>query len=266
MLDKAEDSSLLLIRDLVEQSTGLYFQPATLSIFGDHIENRMHALRLESALDYLYFLKWDPQKGQEWRRLISLLTVNETSFWREADAVQLCTGKLLRRMSDNRRFRPLRVWHAACSTGEEPYSLAMSALREGWKPGLDLEILASDIDTRVISGARMARYGSRALRNLPEDMREQYVLESGDGYHQLTEELRDSVRFFTFNLIDNEAGLAPTGCDIIFCRNVLIYFRDETIKKVAELFWRSLVPGGFLILGASESLLRFKTRFITKTE
>lgn len=258
-LRRESQNSLELLRDLIEERLGLYYDTPSLPILEDRLKTRIEALRLLTILDYSYFLKWDPRADIEWRELTSLLTVNETRFWRESDAIKLTADHLLGRLLQERQG-PVKVWHAACSTGEEPYSLAIAAKRAGWKLGADLQILASDVDSKALRAAKEGIYGVRTLRDLPTDLRDKHLQQDGQQYH-ISADIREHVTFLNINLAQNTEYLWPKGCGVIFCRNMFIYLRDDTIERIARSMWDHLVPGGFLALGASDSLLRLDTPF-----
>lgn len=251
-----ETQALLDLRDLVERTTGIYYIDSSLPLLAERLRPRVTALRLRDLLDYYYFLKWDPRRDSEWETLLEHLTVNETHFWREADALEWALRKLL---DGTNRRRRLKVWHAACSSGEEPYSLAMGAMQRGLVPWKDFETIASDLDPAILGQAILGRYSSRALRNLPDPIRQRFFLE-GEKALLLGPEARAAVRFFRLNLHDGSVAW-PQDCDIIFCRNVFIYFRPNTVREVARRFSQCLKPGGYLVLGASESLLQLDTPF-----
>lgn len=255
-MSSQETQALLDLRELVEKTTGIYYVESSLPLLADRLRPRVTALRLRDLLDYYYFLKWDPRRDSEWETLLEHLTVNETHFWREADALEWALRKLRGATSVGQH---LRVWHAACSSGEEPYSLAMGAMQMGLVPWRDFETIASDLDPTILGQAILGRYSSRALRNLPGPLRQRFFLE-GEKALLLGAEARAAVRFFRLNLHDGSLAW-PRDCDIIFCRNVFIYFRPNTICEVARRFCHCLKPGGYLVLGASESLLQLDTPF-----
>jgi chemotaxis protein methyltransferase CheR len=251
-----EGQTLLDLRDLVEKVTGIFYLDSSLPLLRERVEMRVAALGVKDLLDYYYYLKWDPRREAEWESLLQHLTVNETHFWRESDALEWAVAQLLRQRAGKNCSR---VWHAACSSGEEPYSLAMAAMGAGLRPGADFELLASDLDAAILSAAMHAQYTARALRHLPERLRERYCSE-GDKGCLLASSVRAAVRFFRLNL--HEANVAwPVHCDIVFCRNVFIYFRPPTVRQVVLRFAQCLKPGGFLVLGAAESLLKLDTPF-----
>lgn len=255
-MSSIDNQALLDLRDLIEKTTGLYYLDSSLSLLRDRLGIRASALRLKDLVDYYYYLKWDPRRQGEWETLLAHLTVNETHFWRESDALAWALEKLCAAAREGRRYR---VWHAACSSGEEPYSLAMAAINAGLVPWVDFELIASDVDPQILSHAMQARYSPHSLRNLPDPLRERHVLD-GEKTSLLSSEVRAAVRFFRLNL--HEANVPwPQEIDLIFCRNVFIYFRPATVQQIAVRFSQSLRAEGHLLLGAAESLLQLETPF-----
>jgi chemotaxis protein methyltransferase CheR len=162
------------------------------------------------------------------------------------------------------RKRPgdtIRIWSLPCSTGEEPYSIAISVL-ESWPESdqYQVEILGSDVDTRVLGSAQAGVYGERSLQNVGPDLRTRYFRKLA-GEHQIISELRESIEFFQLNLSSKKEMSRYRNVDIIFCRNLLIYFDDVSRREAVESIFESLTPGGFVFLGHSESMSRMSSLF-----
>jgi chemotaxis protein methyltransferase CheR len=243
---------------LIEQSCGVHYSVKDRAILAAKLE--AHALELghDSLLDYYYRLRYDDPGGLELRKLVEATVVHETYFFRElAPIAQLVKGHL----ADVIRARGrARVWSAACSTGEEPFTLAMLLDDAGL---LDrVELLASDVSASAIARATAGRHGSRALRDgHPAGLTRRY-LESVRGELSVASRIRDAVAFSTVNLLDDDAVRRLGRFDAILCRNVLIYFHDDQIVRVVERLARSLEPTGLIAVGVSESLLRFGTALV----
>lgn len=191
----------------------------------------------------------------EWEPLVELLTINETYFYREENQLNECCSVILPELKATIRNRPIRIWSAACSTGEEPYTLAMLIQETGKFPFGTVEIIGTDIDKKVIEKAEKGWYhqNSFAFRRIPEQLLKTYF-NVEDGGYQVNHEIRKMVSFQQLNLL-NEHKVAQLGeVDVIFCRNVLIYFDQETIKRVIRYLHRNLAPGGYLFLGHAESI------------
>jgi chemotaxis protein methyltransferase CheR len=203
--------------------------------------------------------------GAEAELLINSFTVNETYFYREEYQLRCLSRALLPAIVAGRRPGDLvRIWSVPCATGEEPYSIAIWLLEN--YPAVDayhIEIVGSDIDTAVLEEARLGRYGERALSRLPAALVDRYFGPVVGGVRQIVTDLRESVAFTPVNLID-AISMAGAGLfDIVFCRNVLIYFDEASRVVAADTLFRALRPGGFLCLGHAESMSRISARFDT---
>ena len=209
-------------------------------------------------------------RGEELQNLIEELTVNETYFFRDFPQLQGFAEKALPLFLDEKRARNdycLKIWSAACSTGEEPYTLSIIVQEmiedyENW----DVSILATDIDRQGLRMARKGEYGRRSMKDTPLPYRKKYFEKCGN-YWRVLPHTKEPVRFELLNLIDRRSMRRQRGYDFIFCRNVLIYFNDLSRKKVVNSFYDALNPGGFLFLGSSESVGRITAAFeLTKIE
>lgn len=243
----------LLLSRFVEERTGLHYED--LELFMDKLSRRAALAGYESALDYYYFLRYDAGSGGEMDALIDALVVGETYLFRELDALRILADEVLAPAAAAGR-RP-RVWSAACATGEEPLTLAMllaAPLLAG-----QLEIVASDISQAAVDRARRGELGRRALRGPCPPLCERW-LDAGPGESaRVRRDLVDAISWRRVNLIEEREVLAVGRFDAIVCRNVLIYFTDETARRVIASLHDALAPGGRLLVGASESLLRLGT-------
>ena len=198
--------------------------------------------------------------------LINAFTVNETYFYREDHQLRCLSQSLLPEIAATRRPGDLiRIWSVPCSTGEEPYTLAIWLL-ENWKlvDAYNIEIVGSDIDTRVLNEAAIGDYGVRALARLPADVAERYFEPIRDGERRIIEDLRESVKLTQVNLMDPALVAAQGQFDIIFCRNLLIYFDDASRLIAANNIFTALNPKGFICLGHTESMTRISSRFAVR--
>jgi chemotaxis protein methyltransferase CheR len=195
--------------------------------------------------------------------LINLLTINETYFYREDHQLHCLVNGILPELTSGRRKGDrIRIWSMPCSTGEEPYSIAIYLL-ENWPEvdNFDIEIMASDIDTNVLRAAEDGFYELRALHRLSPEVMRRYFVTAGVGRFRLIDALRRSVRFTKVNASDAAQMAGFAYLDVIFCRNMLIYFDDVSRRQVVESFYDSLNPGGFICLGHSESMSRISSLF-----
>jgi chemotaxis protein methyltransferase CheR len=254
-------SAFSILRDLIHERLGLYYSDDRREI----LQDRLAPLALErgchSFLDYYYILKYDPDAPAEWLRVQSALAVRETYFWREVDQVRAVAEIIIPQWRQAGRAHPIRIWHAACASGEEPYSMAIALKESGVSPSDAIEIVASDFDQVSLELARRGVYGERSFRALPPELRAKYFHPLENGHLQINRDGLKAIQWMYLNLADEAAMQTMRGFDVIFCRNVFIYFSDKVIERVANHLYNALHPGGYLCLGAAESLLRVSTPF-----
>jgi chemotaxis protein methyltransferase CheR len=243
-----------ILSGLVEEKLGLHYDAQDAALLADKLTPRALDRGFDSLLEYYYFLRYDAGAASELDALADALVVNETYFFREADQLRVLVDILAE--TEGQR----RIWCAASSTGEEPYTLAMMLEERGILPRVD--ILASDVSVRALGRAREGIYRGRAFRSLPSDARARWFVRadpSKDEVMQVVPAIRSAVRFRQINLLDDETIATLGSFDAVLCRNVLIYFRDELVRDVIARLAGRLVRGGHLLVGASESLLRLGT-------
>ena len=234
-------------------ATGMRFGPAKGYYVERRMAERMVAAGVAEVGAYLRRLGEDPAEAQA---LVNSLTVNETYFYREPHQLACLSRSLLPEVVRGRApGDKVRLWSAPCATGEEAYSLAIWLL-DNWRmvDAYNVEIIGSDIDTRALAAARAGVYGARALERLPRTAVEAYFEPAGPSGRRLIQDLRESVRFGTANLVDPASVAAQGRFDVIFCRNVLIYFDEDSRRRALGLLAARLNPGGFLCLGHAETL------------
>jgi len=252
-----------LIRELIYEKSGIYFEEEKLYFIESRLKNRIEALNIDSAREYYRFIKYEPT-GEEANLFLDLLTINETYFFRNYPQLKSFAEEILPLIQEKKKASPvkvLKIWSAGCSTGEEPYTLAI-ILQEIMQEfsAWNVQILATDISQKALRFARRGVYGERALKDVPLSYREKYFT-SQDGQNTISEEIKRAVRFGYLNLIDEAKIRTVTGVDILFCRNVLIYFDDKSRKQVVNSFYDSLSKGGYIFLGHSESMGRISAAF-----
>jgi chemotaxis protein methyltransferase CheR len=255
----AEEFSRLC--EFLYRRTGMVFTETKRYFVDRRVSERMTATGSTSFASYFARLRTDARGEIE--QFVNAFTVNETYFYREDHQLRCLTTDLLRvRAAGKRPGQPIRIWCVPCSTGEEPYSVAMWLL-ENWPQvdSYDIEIVGSDIDTKVLQAARAGVYGRRALMRLSPDLIEKYFEPLDNERWRILDDLRDSVRFSAINLMEPEQTRSEQGFDVIFCRNVLIYFDDASRRLAAENLYESLSPGGFICLGHTESMSRISPLF-----
>jgi chemotaxis protein methyltransferase CheR len=249
------------LSEFIYRRTGMVFTETKRYYVERRVHERMKATGSRTFTSYFARLRIDALSEVE--QLVNAFTVNETYFYREQHQLQCLTKNLLAdRVSLGVASNNIRIWSLPCSTGEEPYSIAIWLL-QNWPPvdAFDIEIIGSDIDTRVLGAARLGIFGKRALMQLPVDVIDKYFARLDDDRWQLVDDIRSSVQFAPANLINAAETVAFGRFDVIFCRNVLIYFDDASRRIAAENLYESLLPGGFLCLGHTESMSRISPLF-----
>lgn len=249
---------------LVEARCGLQFDEPRRSALTSAVRTRMEHLGLEADEAY-YELIAANHGDMELRSLINLVTVTETRFFRDPAQFRLLRRHILPTLLDDRAAagrKALRVWSAGCSSGEEAYSIAISLCEMGlfvthrdWQ----FDIVGTDVNTHMLERAREGLYHARALRLVPDEIRTRYFHKEG-GLFRLTDEVRRLVRFEFGNLTDDPLPV-PGEPDVVFCKHVVIYFRPETVERLVGRLYEALAPGGYLILGPTESLWSVAHRF-----
>jgi chemotaxis protein methyltransferase CheR len=222
----------------------------------------MRALHLPELRDYYHYLRFHPDSDAEFDRLAPLITNNETYFFREAHHFDILVRHVIPERREALRTRPLRLLSAGCSSGEEAYSIVIALQNAGLElSGIRWEVDACDLNPERIAQAREGVYDGGSLRACDDESRRRYFKEEG-GRFRLRERHRKGVRFFQANLSAPNGTFGWGSYDAILCRNMLIYFSDEAFGGAIGLFARSLGPGGYLLLGHSESLLDRATDFV----
>lgn len=249
------------LAEFLYRRTGMVFSEAKRYYVERRIIDRMAATSNRSFASYFMFLRSETRREVE--HLINAFTVNETYFYREDHQLECLSRDLLPELVRSKRAgEPVRIWSAPCSSGEEPYSVAMWLL-ENWPQvdAYDIEIVGSDIDTQVLEAAATGIYGRRALMRLPADIVAKYFRQLDEQRWQILEDLRQSVQFSRVNITEANETRPHGRFDIIFCRNVLIYFDDESRRIAAENLFENLLPGGYICLGHTESMSRISPLF-----
>jgi chemotaxis protein methyltransferase CheR len=244
------------------RKTGIQFVDSKKYYVERRVADRIARTNSESFRDYFTLVRFQ-MSGQEMQFLVNAMTVNETYFFREDYQFDSLVKGILPEIAKSKSHgRPIRIWSMPCSSGEEPYSIAIKILELwGSSDAWDIEIHASDIDTKILDEARAGVYGERSLSRVPLATRQQYFVRRPDGNHQICAALRDSIDFSLVNIVDPIQTRRFRNFDVIFCRNLLIYFDDPGRREAAEMFFEALAPGGFLCLGHSESMSRISSIF-----
>jgi chemotaxis protein methyltransferase CheR len=252
-----------LIRDLIHGHCGLFFDGESKYLLEKRLARRVTLLQLGGFKEYYHFLKYGRGREQELSDIMDVLTTNETYFFREEFQLRAFSEEILPEIKSEKEKKgdlTLRIWSAGCSTGEEPYTIAMliieSLIFRGWK----IEIIGTDISHRVLHHARKGVYGRSSFRTTGEARIMRFFREE-EGLFRINNEVREMVTISQLNLLDENRMILLGKMDLIFCRNVIIYFDHVAKKRVVDSFCRSLRDGGFLLLGHAESLLNTTTDF-----
>lgn len=250
----------VLLRDLIRDRIGTSFEDDKRDLLAVKLSDRVAAAGLGTFLDYYYLLKYDPAAEYEWPKLIDALSVQETYFWREFDQVRALVDTLVPEHVAAGRG-PIRIWSAACATGEEPLTIAIALAEAGWFGKADVHIWASDASAAALEKARAGVYRERSFRALPATLRDKYFTPAPDGGWKVAPELHARVRFSRANLLEPAETAALAVAPFVFCRNVFIYFSPATVARVVAGFADRMPRPGYLFVGASESFLRVKSPF-----
>ncbi len=255
-----------LLRDFIHERFGLYFEDTQKPTLRSRLLGRLASLELGSFEDYYRYLRFGPERAEELQRMVTHLTNNETYFFREMPQLKVFSDHVLRSLKDvkaRNEERRVRVVSAGCSTGEEPYTLAMMIFDSAqffWN--WDVEIVGMDVDEKALEKARKAVYYHNSFRSMLPGAEERHFVREGTGSH-VKDGIRRLVQFRSGNITESASYDGLQGCDVIFCRNVLIYFSDTMIRKTVGVFYDVLSPGGYLFLGHAESLSRISDLFLS---
>ncbi len=250
-----------LLRDLINSFCGIYFSDDSLFLVESRLTERLLFLGLDSFDDYYHYLRYNPKGETELEEMVDLLTTNETYFYREEYQLRAFTADILpelhRRLESRRR---LMVWSAGCATGEEAYTVAMMIKDTGLFDDWDVRIFGCDISRQVLTHARRGIYGPSAFRCTRPELQARHFTKTPQGY-KVKDSIRAMCHFGHLNLLDEERIVLVGHVDVIFCRNVMIYFDKKSKSHLISLFYDRLRDGGFLLLGHTESLINLSTAF-----
>ncbi|MHB1680732.1 MAG: CheR family methyltransferase [bacterium] len=256
------DETFCKIRDLIYQLTGIFYNEQKKYLIETRLSKRLADINLTNYEDYFYLLKYSAKQSDEMKELFNSITTNETSFFRDIPQLKVFEEDVLKEILKKIKEHPvnypkkIRIWSAGCSTGEEPFTLAiiiMEHLNEIF-PGFSFEIIGSDISENVLSSAKRGIYNSYTLRNTDSKLIEKYFEKIGNEQFQVKNNIKNMVSFYSINLMHSDSIKKLGNFDIIFCRNVIIYFNNDSKKVVISNLYDALKNSGYLFLGHSESL------------
>jgi chemotaxis protein methyltransferase CheR len=252
------------VRDIVKDYCGLYFDDESRYLLEKRLSRRIRNHHLNDFRDYYRFIRYDARAEEELSAIMDVLTVNETYFFREQNQLRAFSEEILEELKvANRDTRTLRIWSAGCSTGEEPYTIAMLLQEKSAFNGWDIEIHGSDINQRVLQTARRGVYRKNSFRTTEPYFLKKYFVEEDSSY-RISDAVKKWVNFSYLNLLDPFKSKFLGKMDVVFCRNVFIYFDNASRRRVIENFYDRLVDGGYLLLGHAESLINVSTAFTLK--
>jgi chemotaxis protein methyltransferase CheR len=260
------DPAFLKIRDLIYRISGIYQPEEKLYLLASRCARRMGAIDARTPSEYLEHLTTRGNREAEMRLLLNEITIGETYMFRspqQLEALRTVILPQLMQVKSAMGFKRLRFWSAGCSTGEEPYTLAMFLLEQSEKllAGWTFDILATDLNDDSLNAAKAGIYGDYALRHTSEVLRRKYFKVFDEKRLQANDLLKSKIRFERVNLSDNSKMVFLKGIDVIFCCNVLIYFDLASKRRVVQHFYSNLLPNGYLFLGHSESLFQVDDTF-----
>ncbi|MEW6417075.1 MAG: protein-glutamate O-methyltransferase CheR [Nitrospirota bacterium] len=245
-----QDSTFKQLRDFIYETSGIFIPDIKKYFLENRLIKRLQEKNINSFEDYLYLLKYSAN-GDELAKLFDAVTTNETFFFREQQQLDVFFNFIIPEVTKTRGTDNLKIWSAACSTGEEPYTIVM--MHKERMSTVRMDVFASDISAGVLKSAVNAVYSSYSVRNVPEPFLKKYFRVNGHAY-ELEHSIKNSVKFMNINLVDEKKMRFMRDVDVIFCRNVLIYFDDRAKQKVVSFLYGSLKTRGFLFIGTSESL------------
>jgi chemotaxis protein methyltransferase CheR len=257
-----QDGTFRELADFIYERTGIYIPPHKKYLVESRLVKVIEDYNLKGYDEFLYLVKYS-SNGREVTRLFDAITTNETYFFREPLQLDVFIDAVVSKVIEEKRgTNDIRVWSAACSTGDEPYTISM--LMKEKRSTVRADIMGSDISPAVLESAQKGVFSSYSVRNVPELYMEKYFRKEEQDFI-LDPEIRNSVRFKNINLIDKGEVAGSGMVDVIFCRNVLIYFDDKAKRKAVSFLYDSLRPGGYLLIGSAESLHNVTRAFMPGT-
>jgi chemotaxis protein methyltransferase CheR len=255
---RVSDEEFIQLRDFIYQQCGIFIAENRKYLIENRLSSRIKELNLKSYNEYYNFLRFDVSRKTELNKLFEVVTTNETSFYRNPPQLEVFQNIVLTDIVEKCRKagrKRLRLWSAGCSTGEEPYTLAiiLHEVLKGDMAAWDIKITANDLSDAVLNAARRGIYSEYALRTTPPEIVSAYFTKDGNTY-RVNESLKRIVAFGQINLNDKEHLKRVERSQIVFCRNVIIYFDDDMKRRVINAYYDNLEPDGVLLIGHSESL------------
>lgn len=250
-----------LLREFIYEQTGITFQENQKYLLESRLAPRLKDHKLGTYADYLNYLRYDTYRDRELVSLYGLITTNETYFYRDQPQLDAFIKTIVPAvMEANRSSRQLRIWSAACSSGDEPYTLALMLSDYAPLVNWNIEILATDISEPILKLAKNGIYSAHALRHVPPHLKSRHFNAQGENF-AISQAIKSRVKFMNLNLYDRPRLKLIRGIDIVFCRNCLIYFDDKAKYQIVTDLSGALKQNGYLIIGFSESLTKMSDVF-----
>ena len=266
MKNLLSEENFAKIGEFIYRKSGIYLEKDKhFDKLSKYIDKRALELDIDNFRKYFFKLRFDDKDGEEFQELMNAITVNETYFFREKDQFEVLVEKILPELHATLpASKPLRILSSPCSTGEEPYSMILHIVEEGNVVNeRDIEVVGIDIDSTVIKKAQAAKYTERSVHAIPKNILAKWFKKKALGY-ELGEDLQGTVDFQVANVFDKAQMRKLGKFDVIFSRNMLIYFDDASRKEVAMTFYDMLNPGGYVLLGHAEYMSRIVSVFKAK--
>lgn len=254
-----KDEEFVQLRDFIYRQSGIFIGDNRKYLLENRLINRLKEHNLKNFGEYYYFLRYDSKSREELNKLFEVITTNETSFYRNPPQIKVFQDVILKKLIREKRARTdksIHIWSAGCSTGEEPYTLSiiLHEVLRNEMPIWKVRITANDLSQGVLAAAEKGEYSQYAMRTTPPEIVKKYFEQTKPGRFAVCRKVKKLVYFKQANLSDRQSLRGIPGSDIVFCRNVIIYFDDEMKKNVVNSFYDNLNPGGYLFIGHSESL------------
>lgn len=252
-----------LLRNYIHEKTGIYFHDNKLYLLQSRLKPRLLELNLSSYEDYYHYL-CSPINRQELVKMVNAVTINETCFFRSSEQFELIKTHILPKLIAEHRHQraKIHIWSAACSTGDEPYTLAI-IIKEYFAqryPNIRFQITATDIDSEALDAARMGLFKSSATRYIHPLLLKKYFMAEGNA-HRINDSVKELVDFKLVNLNDRTEMMRIHNVDLTLCANVLVYFPSETKERVVKSIFKAMRKGGFFMVGHAETLFGLEHDF-----
>ena len=247
-------------RQYIEGRTGIYIDESKQISFKISLDTRMRILGIKDYDAYYSLITTNARGKKEFDELLNLILIKETFFFRDDRQLNVLTKNILPELIERKKEKEIKIWSAGCATGEEPYSIAMAIMESHLPDNSNVSIYATDISEGVLKRAKEGIYNKSSVRAIDKTMLNKYFTQR-DGWHYLNDGVKQRIRFDTINLIEPFFPIETDRVDIIFCKNVIIYFRLDTVKMVIRRFYNALAGGGYLFVGHSESLWQISDDF-----